>query len=106
MTGDVGKTKPIIYSVVNLIVAVPVYRLLISGGWLTHHYDLRDPEVINLVLAIVEPLTVLGVIGYWIRRTRIFYRCLFISFIIQLLVGAGFLAFFGFFFLTWKPKMM
>jgi hypothetical protein len=62
--------------------------------------------VINLVLAIVEPVVVLCVISYWIWRTRFFYRILFVSFIVQLLIDAGFLAFVGFFFFTWKPKLM
>ena len=100
------KIKPIIYSAVNLISAAAVYRLLISGGWLTHHYDLHDPNSINLVLAIVEPLVGLCVISYWIWRTPVLYRLLFISFIVQLLIDAGFIVFFGFFFLTWKPKLM
>jgi hypothetical protein len=98
--------KPIIYSVLNLIGAVWVYRLLISGGWLTHHYDLRDPDSINLVLAMVEPLMVLCVISYWIWRTRSLYRLLFVSFIVQLLIDVGFIAFIGLFVLTWKPRMM
>jgi hypothetical protein len=98
--------KPIIYSAVNLIVAVAVYRLLISGGWITHHYDLHDPDVVNLVLAIVEPILGLLVIAYWIWRTPAFYRVLFVSFIVQLVIAAGFIAFIGFFFLTWKPKSM
>ncbi|MFN2621970.1 MAG: hypothetical protein ABR611_03910 [Chthoniobacterales bacterium] len=100
------KTKPIIYSVLNLIGAAAVYRLLISGGWVTHHYDLLDPDVINLVLVIVEPLVVLCVISYWLWQTAFLYRLLFISFIVQLLIDVGFLAFIGFFFFTWKPKMM
>lgn len=48
----------------------------------------------------------LCVISYWIWRTRFFYRILFVSFIVQLLIDAGFLAFVGFFFFTWKPKLM
>ena len=98
--------KPIIYSVLNLIGAAWVYRLLFTGGWLTHHYDLSDPDSINLLLAIVEPLVVLCVISYWIWRTRFLYRLLFISFIVQLLIDAGFIAFIGLFMLTWKPRMM
>ena len=98
--------KPIIYSVLNVVGAAWVYRHLFTGGWLTHHYDLRDPDSINLVLAIVEPLVVLCVISYWILRTRFLYRLLFISFIVQLLIDAGFIAFIGLFMLTWKPRMM
>jgi hypothetical protein len=98
--------RPIVYSVANLIGAAWVYRLLISGGWLTHHYDLHDPDSINLVLAILEPLVVLCVISYWIWRTRFLYQLLFISFIVQLLIDAGFIVFIGLFVLTWTPKMM
>jgi hypothetical protein len=101
-----SKTKPVIYSAVIVVGAAWVYRLLYTGGWLTHHYDLHDPDSINLVLAIVEPLAVLCVISYWIRGTRFLYRLLFISFILQLLIDAGFIVFIGFFFATWKPKMM
>jgi len=106
VTSDVSKTKPIIYSVVIVTGAAWVYRLLYTGGWLTHHYDLHDPDVINLVLAIVEPLVGLCVISYWLGRTRSLYRLLFISFILQLLIDAGFLAFFITFAVTWKPRMM
>ena len=100
------KTKSIIYSVVIVVGAAWVYRLLYTGGWLTHHYDLHDPNVINLILAVVEPLVMLGVISYWVWRTRFLYRLLFISFIVQLLIDVGFLAFILTFFFTWKPKMM
>jgi len=100
------KTKPIIYSLINLVGAAWVYRYLISGGWLTNHYQLNDPNIVNLVLAIFEPIAVAGMVAYWICRTRSLYRLLFILFLIQLLIGAGFLAFIGLFFLTWKPKMM
>ena len=100
------KPKPLIYSAVILIGAVWAYRFLNSGGWLTHHYQLNDPDSLNLIPVIFEPIAVLGVIAYWIWRTRSLYRMLFILFLIQLAIGAGFLAFIGFFVLTWKPKMM
>jgi hypothetical protein len=89
-----------------LIGAIWVYRYLITGGWLTNHYQLNDPNIVNLVLAIFEPVAVAGVVAYWIWRTRSLYRLLFILFLAQLIVGAGFLAFILFFFLTWKAKMM
>lgn len=98
--------KPIIYSVVNLIASAWVYWYLITGGWLANHYHLDDPNIVNLGLAIFEPITLLGVIAYWIWRTRFLYRLLFIFFLVQLVIGAGFIAFIGFFFFTWKPKMM
>lgn len=100
------KAKPVIYTCVNLIAAAWVYWYLITGGWLTNHYQLNDSNIINLVLAIFEPIAVLGVIVYWLWRTRSMSRVLFILFLIQLVIGAGFLAFIGFFFFTWKPKMM
>jgi len=100
------KTKPVIYSIVNLIAAAVVYRFLITGGWLTNHYEWNDPNIVNLILAIVEPAAVLAVIAYWIWRTPFLYRLLFIFFVVQLVIGVGFVAFIGFFFFTWKPKMM
>ena len=100
------KTKAILYSIANLIGAAWVYRHLISGGWLTHHYALHDPDAINLGLAIVEPLVVVCVISYWIWRTRSVYRLLFASFVIQLLIDVGFLALIAFCFFTWKPRLM
>lgn len=98
--------KPIVYSVVNLIGAIWVYRYLVTGGWLTNHYQLNDPNIVNLVLAIFEPIAVAGVIATWIWRTRFLYRLLFILFVAQLIIGAGFLAFVLFFVFTWKAKMM
>jgi hypothetical protein len=100
------KAKPIVYSVINLVGAIWVYWHLVTGGWLTNRYQLNDPNVINLVLAIVEPVAVIGVVAYWIWRTRSLYRSLFILFLIQLVIGAGFLAFILFFFFTWKAKLM
>jgi hypothetical protein len=100
------KLKPVIYTIVNLVVAIWVLRLLQTGGWLTHHYEWNDPNAINFLLMLLEPVVVLFVIAYWIWRTPGLYRVLFISFVVQLLVAAGFLAFFAFFFFTWKPRMM
>lgn len=98
--------KPIVYSAVTLIGAAWIYWFLITGGWLTNHYRWNDPDIINLFLAIVEPVLFLGVIAYWIRRTPFLYRLLFIFFLIQLVIGAGFLAMILFFVFTWKPRMM
>jgi hypothetical protein len=100
------KPKPILYTVVNLVIAAWVLRLLQSGGWLTHHYEWNDPNTINFLLTVIEPVVVLGVIAYWIWRTPGLYRALFVSFVLQLVVAAGFVAFFAFFFLTWKPRLM
>ena len=83
-----------------------VYWYLITGGWLTNHYQLDDPNIVNLLLAIFEPIAVVGVISYWIWRTSLLYRLLFFFFVVQLLIGAGFLVFILAFAATWKPKMM
>jgi hypothetical protein len=69
MTKDMrGKPKSIIYSAVILIGAVWMYRFLNSGGWLTHHYQLNDPDSLNLIPVIFEPIAVLGVVAYWVWR--------------------------------------
>ena len=103
------KTKSIIYSAVTLIGAVWMYRFLNSGGWLTHHYQLNqlnDPDSLNLIPVIFEPIAVLGVVAYWVWRTRELYRLLFFLFLGQLLIGASYLAMFLLFVLTYKPRMM
>ena len=101
-----SKTKSIIYSAVILIGAVWMYRFLNSGGWLTHHYQLNDPDSLNLIPVIFEPVAVLGVVAYWVWRTRGLYRLLFFLFLGQLLIGAAYLAVFVLFVLTYKPRMM
>jgi hypothetical protein len=98
--------KAIVYSVIHLIAAIAVYRYLITGGWLTNPYHLNDPNIINLALAIFEPVAVLGVIAYWIWRKVFLYRTMFVLCIVQILIGLGFLAFILFFMITWKPKLM
>ena len=55
---------------------------------------------------LLEPVVVLGVIAYWIWRTAGLYRVLFFSFVLQLVVAAGFVALFAFFYFTYKPRMM
>jgi hypothetical protein len=101
------KTKPIVYSVLILIGAIWSYRFLYADGWLTNpYYRLDDPDIVNLLVAIFEPIAVAAVIAYWIWRTRPLYRLLFISFLAQLVVGAGYLAVFLLFVFTYKPRMM
>jgi hypothetical protein len=55
---------------------------------------------------IFEPIAVLGVVAYWVWRTRELYRLLFFLFLGQLLIGASYLAMFLLFVLTYKPRMM
>ena len=75
-------------SVVHLVAATWVYRYLITGGWLTNHYHLNDPNIVNLALAIFEPIAIVNVIAYWLWRKPFLYRLL------SILV------------LTWHPRMM
>jgi hypothetical protein len=92
--------------VVHAIAATAVYRYLITGGWLTNNYRLNDPNIVNLFLAIFEPIAISCVIAYWIWRKPFLYRLVAILFFVQILIGVGFLAFILFFFITWHPKMM
>jgi hypothetical protein len=94
------------YSIFHLVVATAVYWHLITGGWLTNHYQLNDPSIVNLVLAIFEPIAIVSVIAYWIWRKSFFYRLISILCLVQILIGAGFLIFFLLFALLWHPKMM
>ena len=98
--------KAILFSFINVIAAVAVYWYLAKGGWLTNHYQLNDPNIINLVLAIFEPIAIASVIAYWFWRKSFLYRLVFVLAFIQILIGAGFLIFILLFMLTWKPKMM
>lgn len=98
--------RAIVCSVIHLVAAAAVYRSLITGGWLTNHYRLDDPNIVNLFLAIFEPAAVLSVIVFWISRRPSFRRLMTILGVVQIVIGAGFLIFFLVFALTWHPKMM
>ena len=100
------RSKATLWSVLNVIAAAAVYRHLMTGGWLTNQYRFNDPNVVNLVFAIFEPLAILVVIAHWVWRTRSLYRLLFVFALIQIVIGAGFAAFVLLFMLTWHPKMM
>ena len=93
-------------SVVHVIAAAAVYRYLISGGWLTNHYQLSDPNIVNLALAIFEPIAIMSVIAYWFSRKVSLYRLISILCFVQILIGAGFLIFILLFAFTWHPKLM
>jgi hypothetical protein len=93
-------------SVVHVVAATAVYRYLITGGWLTNHYQLNDPNIVNLILAIFEAIAVLSVIAYWLFRKPALYRFISILFFVQILIGAGFLVFILLFLFTWHPKLM
>lgn len=98
--------KALLYSIVNLVAAACVYAHLISGGWLSNSYQLNDPNIVNLVLAIFEPIAAASVIAYWIWRTRGLYRLLFVLCLSHVVIGAGFLVFILAFMLFWQPKLM
>ena len=98
--------KARLISVVHVVAATVVYWHLITGGWLTNHYQLNDPNIVNLVLAIFEPIAIVSVMAYWLSRKRFLYRLMFILCLVQILIGAGALVFILLFMLTWHPKMM
>jgi len=100
------KLKAGLITLVHVIAAAAVYRYLITGGWLTNHYQLNDPNIVNLVLAIFEPIAIASVIAYWLLRTPALYRLISILFLVQLLIGTGFLVFILLFMFTWHPKLM
>lgn len=85
--------RAILFSAVHVVVAIAVYRHLISGGWLTNHYQLNDPNIVNLFMAIFEPIAILSVIAYWIARRRFFYRLMSILGLVQVAIAVGFLIF-------------
>ena len=98
--------RTIVCSIGHLIAAVAVYWHLITGGWLTNHYQLNDPNIVNLALAIFEPIAVVSVIAFWIWRTASLRRLMLILGVIQILVVVGFVLFFLLFAITWHPKLM
>ncbi len=100
------KLKVGMITLVHMIAAVAIYRYLITGGWLTNHYQLNDPNIVNLVLAIFESIAILSVIAYWLVRKPGLYRLMSILCFVQILIGAGFLAFILLFLFTWHPKLM
>ena len=100
------KLKAGLITLVHVIAATAVYRYLITGGWLTNHYQLNDPNIVNLVLAIFEPIAVVSVIAYWLLRKPALYRLMSILCLVQILIGAGFLVFILLFMFTWHPKLM
>ena len=99
-------SKPIWSSVVHLLAATAAYWHLVTGGWLTNHYELDDPNIVNLVLAIVEGLAVVLVIGYWISQNAFLGRLVWRLCLVQILIGIGFLVFVLLFAATWHFKLM
>ena len=93
-------------SVIHVVAATAVYRHLITGGWLTNRYQLNDPNIVNLGLAVFEPIAVVSVIAYWLLRKPALYRLISVLCLVQILIGAGFLIFILLFVFTWHPKMM
>ena len=58
------------------------------------------------MLAVFEPIALISVIAYWVRRKPSLYRLISILAVSQIVIGAGFLAFILLFMLTWHPKMI
>jgi hypothetical protein len=94
-----------IICVLHLLCAGGVYRLLITGGWLTNHYRWDDPDDFNLVLAIFEPLCVAAVLALVIGRRAFLYKLLVDLLIVQIIVSAGLLILLLLFVLTWHAGM-
>jgi hypothetical protein len=90
----------------HVVTVSATYRHLITGGWLTNHYQHNDPNIVNLVLAIFEPMAIVDVIAYSLWRKHFRYRLISILCLVQILIGAGFVIFILLFALTWHPKMM
>src|SRR5438874_9648909 len=95
--------KAVLYSIGHLVAATAVYRYLMTGGWLTNQYHLNDPNIVNLFLAIFEPIAVLSVLAYWIWRTSSLRRVMSILCVIQIVIGLGFFLFILLFAITWHP---
>ena len=101
------RALPVVVSVFQVVAALWMYRFLNSGGWLTHRpWDLHDPDSLNLIPVIFEPVAVLSVIAYWMRRTAGLRRLLMILAVVQVLIVASYLAVFVWFVLTYRPRMM
>jgi hypothetical protein len=100
------RSKAALISMLHILAAGAVYRHLITGGWLTNVYHLDDPNIINLVLAVFEPVAIASVLAYWLWRRPLLYRLIFILCVVQIMIGAGFLLFLLLFALSWHPKMM
>jgi len=99
--------KPILYSVVIAVAGLDIYWHLYTGGWLTNpYYRLNDPDIVNLVLAVLEPILFLVVVAYWLTTSALFQRILFWSFILQLLICIGFGLVILLFVLTWHARLM
>ena len=98
--------RAIVCSVIHLVAAAAVYWHLVTGGWLTNHNRLDDPNIVNLFLAIFEAIAVAVVVAFWIWRTPFVGRLMSILGVVQILVALGFLVFFLVFAMTWHPKMM
>lgn len=93
-------------SALHIVVAIAVYWHLITGGWLTSSYRVNDPNIVNLLLAIFEPVAVASVVIYWISKKRFAYRLLVSLGLVQMIIVIGGVTFFILFALFWHPKLM
>ncbi len=98
--------KAAVLSLVHCLAAGAIYYHLSSGGWLTSSYRLDDPNVVNLALALFEPIAVTSMLIYWIRRTPRLYQLMWFLCLGQLAIGLGFVVFFLWFAFSWHPRLM
>jgi len=97
--------KALLFSVGNLVAAACVYAHLISGGWLTNRYQRNDPNIVNLILAIFEPIAVVSVRA-GSGEPLLSYRLVSVFCLVQVLIEAAFLVFILGFMYFWQPKLM
>ena len=101
-----NQLKAALFSFIQIASATAVFYHLVTGGWLHCHYQWNDPNIVNLLLALFEPVAVASVLVYWFWRSALLYRVLVFLSLAQLLVALGS----GFFFLIvlffWHPRLM
>jgi len=100
------RPRVIIVCLLHLLIGGYIYWQLYEGGWLTNpYYRWNDPDDINLVLAIFEPLCAVVLVALIAVRKRFFYKLLLDLLIIQLIIAASFVILIVWFALTWQPRM-
>lgn len=98
--------KPGLLTLLHVAAAGAIYWWLVTGGWLTQHYRFGDPNIVNLLLAFIEPIVLVVVLAYWLTRRVALYRAMAWLALLQLIIGSSFLVFFLFFALMFHAKLM
>ena len=98
--------KAIFFSCLQVVAAAAAYYHLVTGGWLQTHYQWNDPNIVNLLLALFEPIALVSVLVYWLWPTAALYRVLVFLSLAQVLIALGIGIFFLIFLLLWHPRLM